>query len=188
LPKEFDEWVKSDMTVKLTITDTGVLEKALLLDEAGAAVTDTVRGTGEREFCDYSLLTSVTIPDSVTSIGDGAFSSCDWLSDVVIPETVTEIGDRAFFDCYSLETVIVPATVTSVGDDAFAECNNLESATILGKATSIGSRAFAWCDSLVITAPAGSPAEHYAQSNGIVFESKGTQAGGRKQSAVPLLV
>ena len=86
------------LTVKFTINENGVLEKAELTDEKGAPVTDTVRGKGGREFCDYSLLADAVIPDGVTSIGCGVFAGCDWLAGVAIPDSVTSIGNRAFYD------------------------------------------------------------------------------------------
>ena len=56
--------------------------------EEGSSITSI----GERAFCGFWKLISVSIPDSVTYIGESAFSNCRSLTSVIIPDSVTSIG------------------------------------------------------------------------------------------------
>ena len=97
-------------------------------------------------FCNYSGLTSVTIPNSVTNIGNSAFFGCNalerlelncktidgWFSQnssikkIVFGNSVTCINDYAFRDCSGLTSVTIPNSVTSIGEDAFYGCSSLD--------------------------------------------------------------
>jgi uncharacterized repeat protein (TIGR02543 family) len=130
----------------------------------------SVTGIANGAFCDYSGLTSVTIPVGVTSIGTWAFFGCSGLTSVIIPESVVSIGHEAFYgtpfhdnlpdglvvlgrvvygihgDCPS--TVIIPDGVISISDGAFIECDGLTSVKIPDSVTTIGGQAFGGCRSL----------------------------------------
>ena len=111
---------------------------------------------GSSAFCDYSSLTSITIPDGVTYISNSAFSGCSSLTSIIIPDGVTSIGYSAFSGCSSLTSVIIPDGVTSIDSYAFKGCSSLTSIIIPDGVTSIGSFAFEGCSSLTsITIPDG---------------------------------
>lgn len=59
-------------------------------------IENGVTNIGDRAFCDFPYLSSITIPSSVTSIGFDAFDRCPYLSTITIPNTITSIGLHAF--------------------------------------------------------------------------------------------
>ena len=134
----------------------------------------TVTSIGKDAFCNWSSLTSVTIPTSVTEIGQGAFSGCRSLTSVTIPNSVSEIGESAFSSCRSLTSVTIPKSVTSIGDEAFYWCSELTSVTIPNSVTSIGSGPFARCTNLnEIIVEGGN--EYYCSDNGVLYNYKKTR-------------
>ena len=96
-----------------------------------------------------------------------AFWNCKRLKSVTIPSNVDTIGLRAFEGCYSLTTVVIEDGVTSLGNEVFLDCVNLTSVSIPASVTSFGADIFAGCDDVVISAPSGSDAAAYAESNGL---------------------
>ena len=80
---------------------------------------------------------------------------------------VTGIGEEAFFMNARLQEVILPEGVLEIQSAAFMGCRQLTGISLPASLSSVASDAFMGCPSLVITAPAGSWAEAYAQSAGI---------------------
>ena len=129
-----------DVTIPETVTNEGIEYR--------------VTAIGEKAFCDYWNLTSVTIPNSVTSISEGAFYRCTGLTSVTIPESVTAIGDYAFADCTDLMSVTIGDGVTTIGKKAFRKCYHLTSITIGKNVQTIGNEAFYGCYGLMsVTIP-----------------------------------
>ncbi len=98
--------------------------------------------------------THVTIPATidgkpVRAIGDRAFMDRSDLSSVTIPSGVTDIGWFAFSGCVSLERVSIPASVRAVSYGAFQNCPS----------------------SMTVHCSAGSYAEQYARSYGIITKN-----------------
>lgn len=77
---------------------------------------------GDDLFCDFSYLTSVTIPDSVTCIGVCVFENCTSLGpSLTISRHVREIHARAFRNCQKLTSVTFLGYGGWISDTAFAE-------------------------------------------------------------------
>lgn len=99
---------------------------------------------------------TVSIPQGVTVIETEAFFNCAGITEVVLPDSVTAIGDRAFDGCAGLREITLSAQVSAIGQDAFARCG----------------------EGFVIRGVSGSPAETYAQANGIRFLPLGEDTSG----------
>lgn len=104
-----------------------------------------VTSIGNYAFCEYSSLTSVTLPDSVTGISSYAFQKCTSLKNINIPEGVTYIGVCAFQLCDSLESVVIPSTVRSIQGGAFYGCDVLTTINIPVATTYVGESTFNFC-------------------------------------------
>ena len=135
-------------------------------------IENGVTRIGSLAFCDYSGLTSVSIPNSVTSIGRAAFYGTKWYNNqpdglfytgkvlyaykgtmpsdtkIEIKEGTTEVVSAAFYDCSGLISVSIPNSVTSIGDYAFQNCSSLTTIAIPNSVMSIGKSAFSGCSGL----------------------------------------
>jgi hypothetical protein len=163
--------INDGTAVEITsINDTGV---SVVIPSviAGKPVTSI----GERAFCNYTALTTVTIPNSVVTIGAGAFRNCYSLTSLTIPNSVSSIGEGAFYDvglrsviipnsmtviednlffnCYSLTSVTIPVSITSIGNYSFGNCYQLSYVAIPNSVTSIGVGAFYNCGLLKVVIP-----------------------------------
>ena len=112
-------------------------------------------------------LTSVRLTGKVATVGNNAFMDCVSLADVQFGNSLRKIESNAFSNCSSLKSVVIPSGTTSIGDNAFSGCTSLQSISIPSSVTKIGNRAFNGCTNLVISCPAGSAAEKYADQNHI---------------------
>ena len=68
--------------------------------------------------CDFSSLTSVSLPGSLKHIDPWAFSKSG-LTEVIIPSTVTQIGGWAFSNCAALKQVAFTGSAPSLLLDCF---------------------------------------------------------------------
>lgn len=121
-------------------------------------------------------MTTVTIPASVTTIGQNAFADCISLSAIKLSSNLKKIESGAFSGCTGLKDVTIPNGTTSIGESAFSGCTNLRTISIPASVTTIGAKAFYHCEDLVISCPAGSAAEKYADKNHIDVEGRTTVA------------
>lgn len=113
-----------------------------------------VTSIGEKAFCRFYFVTSVTIPDSVTEICKSAFAYCMRLKTIELPKKLRKIGPKAFFRCNLFTEVTVPEDVTEIGDEAFAECPELTTIRLPKSLMRIGSKVFSKCNSLTeVTIP-----------------------------------
>ena len=138
-------------------------------------IQDGVTNIGAEAFSACNGLASVSIPNTVTTIESEAFAYCSALNNVSIPNSVTVIQSSAFSNCSGLKTISIPDSVTEIGERAFYKCYNLEKATIPNSVTIIGDDAFARCSNLTIYCYSGSPAQQYAEENGIPVELLDTE-------------
>lgn len=123
---------------------------------------------GEAAFYRCEGLAEVAIPDSVTSIGYGAFQYCAGLTALTLPNSTEDaLQDNAFAGCKSLASVAIPGTLKYLPNSLFRDCSSLVSITIPASVISIADYALPEIADLVVTCPAGSYAEQYAQERGI---------------------
>lgn len=121
-----------------------------------------------------SGLTDITIPAGVKTLTDSCLSDNPNLVTVNMTEGLEEIGNNVFANCTSWKTVFLPEGLTKLSGAAFNGCTSLESVTIPESVTDFGeSFNFEGCDltKLTIRGVAGSPAQTYAENNGIKFEA-----------------
>ena len=121
-----------------------------------------------------SGLTEITIPAGVQTLTDSCFAYNPNLVTVNMTEGLEEIGNNVFANCTSLKTVFLPEGLTKLSGAAFNGCTSLESVTIPESVTDFGeSFNFEGCNltKLTIRGVAGSPAQTYAENNGIKFEA-----------------
>ena len=121
-----------------------------------------------------SGLTDITIPAGIKTLTDSCLSDNPNLVTVNMTEGLEEIGNNVFANCTSLKTVFLPEGLTKLSGAAFNGCTSLEFVTIPESVTDFGeSFNFDGCDltKLTIRGVAGSPAQTYAENNGIKFEA-----------------
>ncbi len=89
--------------------------------------------------------------------------------DFVLPESLREIEAGAFAGVRAT-VVRIPELVESIGDGAFADCASLVQIYIPESCDTFGNGIFTGCGSdLVIFCKEGSPAQSYAEANGIPY-------------------
>lgn len=111
-------------------------------------ITGEVQNIGDTAFCQFSKMTTISLPASIISIGLGAFSGCRSLTQIIIPEGVTEIAPVAFLYCESLEEAQLPSTLVSLGTRSFGSCRKLSRVSLPEGLTYLGHTVFENCDSL----------------------------------------
>ena len=114
-------------------------------DALTSLTIENVKAIENQSFMDCTSLNSVSLKD-VETIGSEAFSGCTTLGKVVLPDGLKNISSSTFADCTLLSGVYIPESVAGISNTAFANDSFL---TIYGKA--------------------GSYAQTYAVSNGILF-------------------
>ncbi len=85
-------------------------------------------------------------------------------ADFTLPAALTRIEEKAF-NGIPASRVDVPGTCVSIGAQAFADCPNLTQIRIPNANCQIGENTFAGCTLVYLYAPAGSPAQTYAEGN-----------------------
>ncbi|WP_408072005.1 leucine-rich repeat domain-containing protein [Butyrivibrio sp. JL13D10] len=150
----------------------------------------------DRAFINCGSLESINLPSSLVELGEAAFNVSN-LQEISIPSGLTEIQDGAFANG-NFEELTIPSNIKTVAKQAFAGNPNLKKVFIEDGVESIGKGVFDKCEQLTeihipasvtefgndggkimknssnvtIYAPAGSPAESYANEKGITFDAE----------------
>ena len=151
--------------VNWTLYDNGALEIS-----GEGSMDDFSHGT-QPWSAHMSDIRKVTVIPGVTRIGGSAFDGAGSLAAVSLPDGLAAVGGCAFRGT-ALNSVSIPESVSSIGGQAFADCTGLTDAMIRSFTAVIGDNAFDnGAAALIIHAYGDSPAEAYADSNGIVFDN-----------------
>jgi len=105
----------------------------------------------------------------VLEVGEGAFRGCTALTDVTFSEGLVKIYDDAFYECTALTAVTLPASLQELCRSAFGYCTALTEAHLPAELMGIYEGAFDGSEALTIYAPAGAPAEAFAEAYDIPF-------------------
>ncbi|MCQ2515166.1 MAG: leucine-rich repeat protein, partial [Ruminococcus sp.] len=136
-------------------------------------IASGVTSIGSNAFEEFSNINKVIVPDTITKIGDSAFTGCSNITEFRFPKNLTSIGNSAFERC-DLSVVTLPETVVSIGNKAFRNNHNLIKAEIPRNIEVVGTLAFDGdSEDLTIYGYTNSPAQKYALSEDIKFESIG---------------
>ena len=144
-----------DYVIKLAINGeaqlnenfSGVNSKWLKVSTTKIEIGENVT-IGKEAFCDYGLLSNITIPSRITSLGELAFCVCRSLSSITIPSGVTQFENLIFAHCFSLSIIAVPKSIQYIGNSAFFDCISLQSITLPDLISKIDQNAFMDCTSL----------------------------------------
>lgn len=132
-------------------------------------------------------LSSIALPDSLTVIGASAFSGCANLKNITFGKGLEFIGNSAFAYCESLLEPKMPDSLKEIGDYAFSKCT-FKSITLDKNIAEIGEKAFGFTGmteldyksifipEFVINGYNSTPAEEYANENGLRFVDIKTQS------------
>lgn len=159
-------------TPAYTVTKTGTYT----VEELGTKNSDGSYTLGDEFLKPEKISFEITSADAGA---DYVFNANPHVMSVTIPGTVTKIGQAAFMYA-SLKTVVLPTNLEEIPFSCFAKCPNLRNVYVYGKDTKIDNYAFQGSGFIGINATmygyTGSPAETYANNNGIKFVSIGTYA------------
>jgi len=121
-----------------------------------------------------NTVTAHDIKDGTRTVATSAFSGCKELASISIPESVQNIGEFAFYFCQKLVSVELPEGMTEIRASCFESCIALQSILIPDSVDVIGNLAFNNCPALKkVYGYRFSPAEDFANENGIEFVSLG---------------
>ena len=123
------------------------------------------------------VLQRLILPEDLRSIGEMAFLGCQRLRRISIPGGVRRIGTLAFARCASLTHVRIQPGVEAIGPSAFSKCSLLTRVDIPTTVHAFGGGVFFGCGhTLCLYGAEGSPAQRYAQLNGITFDTESWRA------------
>ena len=138
--------------------------------EAGAC---PVTAIAPRAFEGCTALRRVVLPLSLRQIGEMAFSGCIHLTQLAIPGGVQRVGTLAFAKCAGLRRVRIEPGVQALGPSCFSKCTGLERVDVPASLASFGGGVFFGCGrQLCLYGAQDSPAQRYAQLNGVRFDSE----------------
>ncbi len=141
-------------SVKLGGTKLTAIPTSLTSGAAGSLVEITLPTAAgyttiaDKQFEDFTKLTTVTIGENVTAIGNLAFKGATALVGITLPEKLETIGQEAFAGCTKLAKIDIPATVTAIAKQAFNGCTALAEVTGMEGVTAINNWVFRNCEKL----------------------------------------
>ena len=138
--------------------------------EAGAC---PVTAIAPRAFEGCTALRRVVLPQGLRQIGEMAFSGCIHLTQLAIPGGVQRVGTLAFAKCAGLRRVRIEPGVQALGPSCFSKCTGLERVDVPDSLASFGGGVFFGCGrQLCLHGAQDSPAQRYAQLNGVRYDSE----------------
>ncbi len=117
-------------------------------------------------FAGCASLEKATLEEGIKNLPLAMFYHCKALQDLTLPPTVMTIGRLALADC-GLKQVTLPSGVTTLENSAFYSDPNLVKVVIPDSVVHFGDYLFEKSDKAVIYCSKGSPADLYAQDNGM---------------------
>ena len=148
------------------LTSDGILKIA-----GNGAMEDYAKPNNAPWYAYRSKITNIEIGAGITYIGNYAFygTKCTNVSFAEGSE-LTKIGSYAFYTDSALTEITLPEKLTTINSFAFARCTGLTSVYLPDGVSSIHNKAFYLCDTekLVLNVAAGSYAESWAITNGVV--------------------
>ncbi len=155
-------------------------------------IPENVTEIPDEAFLNCMLLNKIEIPSSVMNIGVRAFYGCGKLTEIELPESVETISEMAFANCQGLTKINIPSRINRLESAVFGNCNALESLVLSENVAFIAKDALPIkikrltikspvCEledgfhmfitkDCIITAPAGSTAQKFAEEYGLQFE------------------
>jgi hypothetical protein len=176
--KQEEKLTSSDGAYEYIIKEDGTAKLTKCLFDEETIVTPTEIDGHPITAIGYSMVTknqntkNVIVSEGVLVLEDSAFSNWDSIyhtKKIVLPSTLKSIGERSFF-CAGITQISIPDGVEEIGDLAFQSCNSLSRIYIPQSVTKFGDMIFLMSKKVKIYSEAGSPAEEYANKNGIPFE------------------
>lgn len=125
---------------------------------------------GDHAFLKCKKVKEAVIPGSCKTIETSTFYQCTALESLTIGEGVQILKKGAFEECAALTSVTLPESITTMEAYVFYNCKALQSCT-MGTVSELDKDIFEGDTQVTISAPAGSAAEQYAQTNGIPFQA-----------------
>ena len=130
-----------------------------------------VREIGTEAFLGCTGIESLTLPGTVEKVYDNAFEGCAGLKELKLEEGVKIFGTAAFADCAALTRVELPESMEEIGPACFHDCTALSYVSFPAEMMGIFETAFEGCSALTIYGYADSPAQAYAETYEIPFET-----------------
>lgn len=182
-------------SIKLPYTITTIGKQAFAYNTALESINipENVRIIPDEAFMNCMSLGNVTMPYDLNSIGVRAFYGCRKITEINFPtESLASIGEMAFADCQGLAKINIPSRITKLEKAVFSNCFALESLVLSGDVRFISKDALppkiknltiksSVCEledglymfitkDCVITAPAGSTAQEFAETYGLGYK------------------
>lgn len=139
-PEKDDEPIFAPVNTENAAAETGI-------EPTAAEETGSTEPQHNVPWADYKTsIRKVHIEEGISGVGRDSFTQYTQITEVKIADSVKKIGENAFAGCTGLASVTVPSE-TQIGQEAFGSC----------------------ISDFVIFGYHGSPAESYAQKEGITF-------------------
>lgn len=103
---------------------------------------------GHGAFCNYTHITSITLPPFISTIEDSAFKNCTALTSINTPQPLSIIGSYAFENCSSLQSFKFDASISTLGKGCFKGCSSLREASFPSSFSAVPDQAFSGCSLL----------------------------------------
>lgn len=132
-------------------------------------IPNSVMSIGIRAFYGCRKITEINLPNSVESLGEMAFADCQGLAKINIPSRINKLEKAVFSNCFALESLVLPENVTFISKDALPP--KIKNLTIKSPVCELEDGLYMFITKdCIITAPAGSTAQEFAETYGLEYE------------------